>query len=86
MDVREEAALILAVCASTRQWGISIESAALGVDAEVQNLALAAWRHVEPHYDLQSFGSLKVGWDENWAVYFDICAEAEALLRCGWSP
>lgn len=81
---RTHAIRFLAVCASTREWGIAVEAKELEVSNDAKALAIAAWEHARPHYPLKSFGS--GNWLEQWGIYFDICAEAEALLRDGWAP
>jgi hypothetical protein len=84
-EVREEAALLCAVTASTRQWGLNYEARDLCSSNEAAKLALDAWRTAEATHDprLPSFGN---EWDRSWEIYFDICAEAEAMLRTGWTP
>lgn len=83
-DIRDEAVLILAVCASTRSWGIAIEADALDASADAQQLAVDAWRASDTGESQPSFGS--GDWAESWRIYFDKCAEAEAMLRTGWTP
>lgn len=86
MTARQGAIRLLAVCASTREWGIALEAKELDTGWDAQDLALAAWRHVDATgvHKLRPFGT--GNWEENWGRYFDICAEAEALLHTGWAP
>ena len=82
---------ILATCASSQLGPIfkvtdevgdpdTIEEADLALASE---LALEAWKVVaakrrynhHPSFDAYS-----------WDTYYEICAEAEAILQCGWCP
>lgn len=71
--LREQAALLCQLAASN-DWGDVLE-AALGIDTNgtpAELLAIDAWRHA------RDIGPLIYG-SEPWA-------EAESLLRTGWSP
>lgn len=79
---REEAALICAICASADpqqdEWGSTYQASCLtGLDRTAQKLASDAWLFVTndaPHVE---------DYD---ARVRERYAEAEALLRTGWSP
>jgi hypothetical protein len=76
--VREEAALICAIAASTpTEWYSTIEIG-LGLcdgcrDDSSHDLAVAAYRYVERYSAWPQFGQ-------------EVDAEAEALIRTGWIP
>lgn len=73
---------ILQTCASTRDVLMLGIADLLGhqTDGVAGELALAAWEHCAD----------KLGWVKggpfNADLYYDICAEAESLLQCGWFP
>ena len=73
-DIRDEAILICAVAASTPGVVTSFGtiSAWLGADEPSTDLAILAWSSA-----LARLGA---------STLFDIAAEAEAMLQCGWSP
>lgn len=81
MEIREQAALICAICASTRyERGHAVPfqdldymliQEAMGFSKDARYLAEDAWREVILNVDV-------------WTREVD--AEAEALLRCGWTP
>lgn len=70
--VREQAALICQVAASNgaQYWNYSHTARRLGISAEAELLAFQAWR-----------ASCQLQY-----LIPDRDAEAESLLRCGWSP
>lgn len=74
--IREEAALILAHCASGREFAVYTSDAAewleMPLDTGAHRLAFDAADHVQR--------ITLAGWRR------EDYAEAEALLRCGWSP
>ncbi len=73
MTTREQAIMILSVCAS----GIDLTDSAaraLGFSEAAESLASCAWNYVANRNDLYS--------SEWWERY----AEAECLLREGWTP
>jgi hypothetical protein len=82
--VREEAALILACCASAdrfdNEFGSTYQSM-LGLDVgrEPQSLAYKAWDYVTDHVGMRPIPTWETGKRYRYA-------EAEALLRTGWSP
>lgn len=73
---------ILQTCASTRDVLMLGIADLLGhkTDGVAGELALAAWEHCAE----------KLGWVKggpfNADLYYEICAEAESLLQCGWFP
>lgn len=76
--VREEAALICAIAASTPRFGMVLSdvATALGIDANLdcglsKNLACEAWWHPTLH-------------EMAWAA--ERAAAAEQLIRTGWTP
>lgn len=76
MSVREEAALICAVAASTPIFNLLLVCARLRISRQSASakLAYAAWTfalHADPRARLRDH---------------ELDAEAEALIRCGWSP
>jgi hypothetical protein len=73
-EVREEAAMICAIAASCRFTGAEAGDAT-GASELAMSLAYRSWFH-SMHGSSHRFGS---DWSQDWA-------EAEALLRTGWSP
>jgi len=72
---------ILNTCASTRSDRLIAVADELGHDANSAAAVLAemAWGEAALHR----------GWvqgSKNMKLYYEICAEAESLLRCGWFP
>lgn len=74
--VREEAALICAIAASNRDmndwYGGVADETGIQRQGEAFDLAIAAWCHALP-----ASGALGPG---------ELDAEAEALIRTGWTP
>lgn len=82
--VREEAALILQCCASADQdsdeWR-STHQSMIGLDAvnDARSLAYKAWEYVTDEIGASPAPTYELSHRYRYA-------EAEALLRCGWSP
>lgn len=78
---RPVACEILSACACTRDAGLLSVAEELGHEfvGSAGSMALAAWAHCATR---MSFQSDKLDWPR----YYEICAEAEALLQCGWNP
>ena len=70
---REEAARLCAIAASNGRWSISNAAYEVESDHDARTLALSA----------QAEACRRMG---SWVNYGDTYAEAEAMLRTGWTP